>query len=211
LPSLKVAEIFYSIQGETTRVGLPTVFVRLNGCPIRCSWCDTEYAFKGGQVFEILDIIDKIKSFPTRYVTITGGEPLAQNKVHDLIGRLCDLGYKLNIETGGMLQIADVDKRAVVTLDIKPPGSGEEASNHWQNLEHLKKGDEVKIVIKNRDDYLWVKSRLKQMPDKVEVLLSAVAGSLNPAELADWILADGLKARLQVQLHKILWHEARGR
>ncbi len=209
---LKIHEIFYSLQGESSRIGLPTVFVRLTGCPMRCVYCDTAYAFSGGSNIEISDILAKVAEFGTRYVTVTGGEPLAQKDCHVLLKDLCDAGYNVSLETGGAIDIGPVDKRVSVILDIKTPGSGEVENNLWTNLTHLKPQDEVKFVLCSREDYDWAKTLLSthKINEKCPVLFSPVYGQVNPTELAEWVLADRLPVRMQVQLHKILWGEKPG-
>lgn len=210
---LKIHEIFYSLQGETTRVGLPTVFVRLTGCPMRCVYCDTAYAFSGGSNMEISDILTKVAEFGTKYVTVTGGEPLAQKNCHVLLKALCDIGYSVSLETGGAIDISPVDKRASVILDIKTPDSGELKNNLWGNLDHLKQVDEVKFVLCSRADYEWAKEILAQhnLAKKCTVLFSPVYIQVNPTEFAEWVLVDKLPVRMQLQLHKILWGEVPGK
>ncbi len=210
---LKIHEIFYSLQGESTRVGLPTVFVRLTGCPMRCVYCDTAYAFSGGSNMEIDAILSKVAEFGTRYVTVTGGEPLAQKDCHALLKALCDAGYSVSLETGGAIDIGPVDSRVSVILDIKTPDSGELKNNLWGNLDYLKKADEVKFVLCSRADYEWAKQvqAAQHLADKCTVLFSPVYGQINPAELAEWVLADRLPVRMQLQLHKILWGEVAGK
>ncbi|MDO9394303.1 MAG: 7-carboxy-7-deazaguanine synthase QueE [Methylotenera sp.] len=209
---LKIHEIFYSIQGESSRIGLPTVFIRLTGCPMRCVYCDTAYAFSGGSNMEITDILAKVVTYGTKYVTVTGGEPLAQKDCHILLKDLCDKGYSVSLETGGAIDISLVDKRVSVILDVKTPGSGEVKNNLWGNLAHLKKSDEVKFVLCSRADYDWAKEILvsHQITDKCPVLFSPVYSQVSPTELAEWVLADKLPVRIQVQLHKILWGEKPG-
>lgn len=209
---LKIHEIFYSIQGESSRIGLPTVFVRLTGCPMRCVYCDTAYAFSGGSNIEIADILAKVATYSIKYVTVTGGEPLAQKDCHVLLKNLCDAGYSVSLETGGAIDISLVDKRVSVILDVKTPGSGEVKNNLWGNLAHLKESDEVKFVLCGRDDYEWAREMLvsHQIADKCPVLFSPVYSQVNPTELAEWVLEDRLPVRMQVQLHKILWGERPG-
>lgn len=209
---LKIHEIFYSLQGESSRIGLPTVFVRLTGCPMRCVYCDTAYAFSGGSNIETSDILAKVAEFGTLYVTVTGGEPLAQKGCHVLLKDLCDAGYSVSLETGGAIDIGPVDKRVSVILDIKTPGSGEVENNLWTNLTHLKPQDEVKFVLCSREDYDWAKTLLSthKINEKCPVLFSPVYGQVNPTELAEWVLANRLPVRMQVQLHKILWGEKPG-
>jgi 7-carboxy-7-deazaguanine synthase len=209
---LKIHEIFYSVQGESSRVGLPTVFVRLTGCPMRCVYCDTAYAFSGGSNIEISDILAKVAEFGTKYVTVTGGEPLVQKACHFLLKDLCDAGYSVSLETGGAIDISPVDKRVSVILDVKTPDSGELKNNVWGNLDHLKSTDEVKFVLCSRTDYEWAKDLLitNKIADKCPVLFSPAYSQVNPTALAEWVLADRLPVRMQVQLHKILWGEKPG-
>lgn len=209
---LKIHEIFYSLQGESSRVGLPTVFVRLTGCPMRCVYCDTAYAFNGGSNIEISDILLKVAEYGTQYVTVTGGEPLAQKDCHILLKDLCNAGYSVSLETGGAIDTSKVDGRVSVILDIKTPSSGEMENNKWGNLAHLKKTDEVKFVLCNRADYEWAKELLTthDIANKCPILFSPVYQQVNPTELAEWVLADKLPVRMQVQLHKILWGEKPG-
>lgn len=210
---LRMTEIFGSIQGETTRSGLPTVFVRLTGCPLRCSWCDTEYAFHGGTLRTLDGILDEVASHGLRHVCVTGGEPLAQKPCLDLLVALCDAGYSVSLETSGALDISEVDPRVSRIMDLKAPGSGEVARNRLENLSALRKTDEIKFVLADRADYDWAKARIEEyaLTDRCEVLLSPVEGRLDPAQLAEWIVADRLPVRFQLQLHKILWQDARGR
>lgn len=210
---LRISEIFYSIQGETSRVGLPTVFVRLTGCPLRCTYCDTSYAFSGGQFMAIAEILAEVASHPARYVTVTGGEPLAQKNCLHLLRALCDAGYEVSLETGGALDIAGVDARVARVLDIKTPGSGEAAKNLWGNLAALSARDEIKFVLCDESDYRWAVQVLRErdLAARCAVLFSPALGQLSATALAEWILRDNLPVRLQVQLHKLLWGDAAGR
>jgi 7-carboxy-7-deazaguanine synthase len=210
--SLKIFEIFYSLQGETSRMGLPTVFVRLTGCPMRCTYCDTAYAFSGGSNMEILEILNKVAEYGAKYVTVTGGEPLAQKECYILLQSLCDSGYSVSLETGGALDIAPVDKRVSVILDIKTPASNEEKNMRWENIAHIKLNDEVKFVLCNRADYDWAKSKMTdlKLTDKCPILFSPSYHELSAETLAAWVLADKLPVRMQIQLHKILWGEKQG-
>ena len=201
-----------SLQGETSRVGLPTVFIRLTGCPLRCTYCDTAYAFTGGQSLTLADILMQVAQYTTRYVTVTGGEPLAQKNCLPLLRALCDAGYSVSLETSGALDIAAVDMRVMRVIDIKTPASGEVEKNRWDNLALITANDEIKFVICDENDYLWARTMLVQhhLSDKCEVLFSPAQGSLNPTQLADWILRDSLPVRFQLQLHKILWNNEAG-
>lgn len=212
-PALRVSEIFYSVQGETSRIGLPTVFVRLTGCPLRCGYCDSAYAFYGGQTMDIDAIVEQVRQYGTPHVTVTGGEPLAQKRCHLLLSALCDAGFSVSLETSGALPIDQVDARVLRVVDIKTPASGELERMHWENLEHLRAGDELKFVLVNEADYQWARQLLeeKRLHERCPVLFSPVWESLPPRELADWILRDRLPVRMQVQLHKILWGEGPGR
>jgi 7-carboxy-7-deazaguanine synthase len=211
--TLRISEIFYSLQGETTTSGLPTAFIRLTGCPLRCNYCDTEYAFFGGEKYALGQILEQVKGYQPRYVTVTGGEPLAQPNCLPLLSDLCDAGYRVSLETSGALPIADVDQRVVVILDLKPPASGEAGRNLWENLPLLKHGDEIKFVICDRADYEWVRLTLDQYnlnDGRFELLFSPSQGQLEPAQLAEWIMEDNLPVRLQMQLHKQLWGDKPG-
>lgn len=210
---LRITEIFFSLQGEASRVGLPTVFVRLTGCPLRCTYCDTDYAFQGGEWLEMGDILDRVARYPTRHVTVTGGEPLAQRACHALLSVLCDRGLDVSLETGGALDIGEVDARVARIVDLKAPGSGEAERNLWSNLDCLGPRDEVKMVLRDEADYVWARSVLAEhrLAQRCAVLLSPVWGNLDAARLAEWILRDGLPVRMQVQLHKLLWGGGAGR
>ncbi|MGH8272110.1 MAG: 7-carboxy-7-deazaguanine synthase QueE [Gammaproteobacteria bacterium] len=210
---LRLTEFFLSIQGEAASVGWPTVFVRLTGCPLRCRWCDTAYAFHGGDWWSFDDIEAKVAAYGVQHVCITGGEPLAQPNCRALITHLAARGYAVSIETSGALPIADIDPRAIVVMDIKAPGSGEAERNRLENLEHLRAHDQVKFVLADRSDYEWACAFVREhdLAARTEVLFSPVADELAPRELAEWILADRLPVRFQTQLHKILWGDVPGR
>ena len=212
MQKLKVNEIFYSLQGESSNVGLPTIFIRLTGCPMRCSYCDTEYAFNTGDNFTIDHIIETISQYKAKNVTVTGGEPLAQKECWDLLKRLCDGGYSVSLETGGAISIGNIDKRVKIILDIKTPGSGEDKNNFWENLELIKPQDEIKFVIADMKDYIWAKEILirEKLNEKALILFSPVFNDINPKDLAEWILKDQLPVRFQIQLHKIIWGEVPG-
>lgn len=212
-PRLRITEIFFSLQGEAGRVGLPTVFIRLTGCPLRCGYCDTDYAFQGGDWLSLSEILQQARRYPTRHVTVTGGEPLAQKACQDLLVALCDLGLDVSLETSGALDISGVDARVARIVDVKTPGSGESERNLWGNLAQLTPRDEVKFVLTGETDYAWAKAVLAEyaIPSRCPVLFSPAWASLEPASLAQWILRDGLPVRMQMQLHKLLWREARGR
>jgi 7-carboxy-7-deazaguanine synthase len=205
--ALRITEIFYSLQGEATRVGLPTVFVRLTGCPLRCTWCDTTYSFTGGEPATIASVLAEVAKYPARQVCVTGGEPLSQKECLPLLGALCDAGYEVSLETSGALDIAAVDARVSRIMDLKAPDSGECAKNRWENLACLNARDEIKIIIASRADYEWARAvlRERQLAGRCPVLLSPAQGSQEPAALAGWILEDGLDVRFQLQLHKLLW------
>lgn len=210
---LRITEVFFSLQGETSRVGLPTVFVRLTGCPLRCGYCDTEYAFHGGRMMDLDAVLAEVESHGARYVTVTGGEPLAQRACLALLRALCDRGLSVSLETSGALDISGVDSRVSTILDLKTPGSGEQARNLWENLAQLDDHDEVKFVLCDEADYGWAKSMLEThaIAARCPVLFSPSFHQLPAARLAEWILRDRLPVRMQVQLHKQLWGEAQGR
>ena len=210
--SLRISEIFFSLQGETSRVGLPTVFVRLTGCPLRCTYCDTTYAFSGGQNMTLAAVLEEVASHGARYVTVTGGEPLAQKNCLPLLRELCDAGYSVSLETGGALDVSGVDARVNKVLDIKTPASGEVDKNLWSNLEHLTGHDEIKFVLCDEADYQWAKQVLheRELAKRCAVLFSPAQGQLAAKDVAEWILHDQLPVRLQVQLHKLLWGNEAG-
>ena len=210
---LHISEIFYSLQGETSRVGLPTVFIRLTGCPLRCGYCDTAYAFTGGRNLSIGEVMNEVSSYASRYITVTGGEPLAQKACLTLLTVLCDAGYSVSLETSGALDVSRVDKRVSKIVDIKTPGSGEVTKNRWSNLDYLTFHDELKFVLCDEADYQWAVGVFNErhLDQICPVLFSPVYGQLEPSLLADWILKDRLPVRLQLQLHKILWGEVTGR
>lgn len=209
---LRISEIFYSLQGETSRVGLPTVFVRLTGCPLRCTYCDTAYAFSGGRSMALTEILGEVASHRARYVTVTGGEPLAQDNCLPLLQALCDAGYEVSLETSGALDISGVDARVMKVLDIKTPASGEVERNRWNNLAALGARDEIKFVLCDEADYAWARQVLRErdLTSRCAVLFSPVPGRLSATTLAEWILRDNLPVRLQVQLHKLLWGNVAG-
>lgn len=211
--ALRLTEIFFSLQGEASRAGLPTVFVRLTGCPLRCTWCDTTYSFTGGEPATIDAVLAEVAKYPARQVCVTGGEPLAQKECLTLLGALCDAGYEVSLETSGALDIAAVDPRVARIMDLKAPDSGESARNRWENLAVLKHNDEIKIVIASRGDYEWARQAIREhrLVERCPVLLSPAAGLVEPTALAEWILADGLDVRFQMQLHKLLWGNAQGK
>jgi 7-carboxy-7-deazaguanine synthase len=211
--SLRISEIFFSLQGETGRVGLPTVFVRLTGCPLRCNYCDTTYAFTGGKTMTLDAILTEVANHGAHYVTVTGGEPLAQKNCLPLLQALCDAGYAVSLETGGALDVSGVDARVVKVLDIKTPASGEMEKNLWTNLEHLNPHDEIKFVLCDEADYQWAKQVLaeRKLAQRCEVLFSPAQGQITARDVAEWILRDHLPVRLQVQLHKLLWGNEVGR
>jgi len=210
--TLRVTEIFFSLQGETSRAGLPTVFIRLTGCPLRCGYCDTAYAFHGGATMTLAAVLDAAVRYQTRYVTVTGGEPLAQKNCQPLLAALCDAGYEVSLETSGALEISEVDPRVMRVVDIKTPASGEAGKNCWENLPLLTGHDEIKFVLCDENDYRWAKQILRQhrLDEKCAVLFSPAHGMLDAARLAEWILRDRLPVRMLLQLHKLLWDSAPG-
>lgn len=211
---LRITEIFHSLQGETSTVGLPTVFVRLTGCPLRCQYCDTVYAFSGGEMIGLAAVLDRVASYRTHHVTVTGGEPLAQPGCLPLLKALCDAGYETSLETSGALDIAGVDPRVVRVVDLKTPGSHEESRNRWENIELLTRRDQVKFVICDANDYAWARNvteRYDLCARAGEVLFSPSYSELPAVQLADWILRDRLAVRMQIQLHKVLWGNEPGR
>ena len=210
---MRITEIFYSLQGEASRVGLPTVFVRLTGCPLRCVWCDSAYSFTGGRAMDIAEVLAEVARYPAHQVCVTGGEPLAQKECPALLTALCDAGYDVSLETSGALDIGGVDPRVSRIMDLKAPDSGESARNRWDNLPLLNACDEIKIIIASRGDYEWARERIAahDLAARCPVLLSPAQGQINPTELAEWILADGLPVRFQLQLHKLLWGNIQGK
>lgn len=213
MTSLRITEIFYSLQGETRTMGVPTVFVRLTGCPLRCTYCDTEYAFQGGSKWSLQAVIDEVASYRPRYVTVTGGEPLAQADCWPLLAALCDRGYEVSLETSGAISLEGIDPRVVKVVDLKTPASNEMSRNLYENIALLNRHDQVKFVICNREDYEWARFKLDEfrLTERVDdVLFSPSNEELKGTDLADWIIADNLHVRFQLQLHKILWNDAAG-
>ncbi len=211
--SLKITEIFYSLQGESNTVGLPTVFVRLTGCPLRCGYCDSEYAFYGGERLALEEILARVAAYHPKYICVTGGEPLAQRECLTLLNLLCDAGYTVSLETSGALPVDDVDPRVIKVMDLKTPGSGEVGRNRWENIPLLTEQDQIKFVICDRADYEWARFKLDEyhLASRVaEVLFSPGFGQVAPVDLAEWILADNLPVRFQLQLHKLLWNDTPG-
>jgi 7-carboxy-7-deazaguanine synthase len=214
IPRLRITEIFHSLQGETSTVGLPTVFVRLTGCPLRCQYCDTAYAFNGGEMIDIPAVLEQVAAYDARYVTVTGGEPLAQPACLPLLGALCDAGYETSLETSGALDIGGVDARVARIVDLKTPGSKESHRNRWENIPLLTHRDQVKFVICDANDYAWAREVTEKhdLTGRVgEVLFSPSHTELPAAQLAEWILRDRLRVRMQIQLHKVLWGNEPGR
>jgi len=210
---LKITEIFYSLQGEARDAGIPTVFIRLTGCPLRCTYCDSEYAFHGGEWMHFDDILVKVAGYGAAHVCVTGGEPLAQKRCHELLVQLCEAGYRVSLETSGAIDISEVDARVSRVIDLKTPDSGEESRNLWENLGHLTDCDQIKFVICSRRDYDWARQQLKKrkFAECSEVLFSPAWDRQNATELAEWILEDRLPVRLQLQLHKLLWGDIPGK
>lgn len=211
---LRISEIFHSLQGEARTVGIPTVFVRLTGCPLRCQYCDTAYAFSGGELVTLPQILAQVSGFKARFVTVTGGEPLAQPECLSLLSALCDAGYEVSLETSGAMDIGKIDSRVSVVMDIKTPDSGESHRNLYDNIPLLKRQDQVKFVICSRNDYQWARLKLDEfdLVNKVDdVLFSPAHQQVNPTDLAGWVLEDRLPVRFQIQLHKLLWADGPGR
>lgn len=210
---LRITEIFSSLQGESTSVGIPTVFIRLTGCPLRCQYCDTSYAFSGGNWMQLEEIIAHVEASNLKHVTVTGGEPLAQKTCLNLLKNLCDKDYIVSLETSGALDISDVDPRVIKVMDLKTPASDEASKNKFENIHYLREQDQVKFVICNQSDYIWAKNIVDeyQLSDRCEVLFSPSMGQLQPTQLADWIVEDQLNVRFQLQLHKILWGNVPGK
>jgi 7-carboxy-7-deazaguanine synthase len=213
MSGLQISEIFYSLQGESNTVGLPTVFVRLTGCPLRCGYCDTTYAFSGGEEMSLDAVLERIASFGRKQITVTGGEPLAQESCLELLTSLCDRDYLVSLETSGAVDISAVDPRVIKVMDIKTPGSGEAEKNLFSNITHLTRSDQIKFVICDEADYIWAKDIIQQnsLETISEILMLPAYGEQNPTELAEWILADRLPVRFQMQLHKQLWGDAKGK
>jgi 7-carboxy-7-deazaguanine synthase len=210
--TLKITEIFHSLQGEARDAGWPTVFIRLTGCPLRCVYCDSEYAFYGGEWKHIDAIMEEVGTYQVNYVCVTGGEPLAQKRCHELLGRLCDAGYRVSLETSGAIDVSAVDERVSRVVDIKTPDSGEDGRNLWSNLDVLTTHDQLKFVICSRQDYEWAVEQIRSRRlERLDILISPAWGQLDAAELAEWVLEDRLNARMQLQLHKILWGDVAGK
>ncbi len=213
ITTLRISEIFYSLQGETSRMGLPTVFIRLTGCPLRCHYCDTTYAFTGGSNFTIAQILAQVAQYKTQFVTVTGGEPLAQKACLPLLTALCDAQYSVSLETSGALNLSQVDTRVSKIMDIKTPDSGESDKNNWANLEYLTQRDEIKFVLCSEEDFHWASHMIQnhQLQEICPILFSPVYSNLPPETLANWILRDQVPVRMQIQLHKLIWGEGPGR
>lgn len=212
-PRLKITEIFHSLQGEADSVGFPTVFVRLTGCPLRCQFCDTAYAFHGGEWMSVSDVLNRVAAFHTRHVCVTGGEPLAQKNCLPLLTALCDAGHRVSLETSGALPIGQVDPRVIRVVDVKTPGSGEEKRNRYADLASLRAEEQIKFVLCGRDDFEWARAKVDELglARICTVLFSPSASQLPARDLADWILADRLPVRFQLQLHKVLWGNVPGK
>lgn len=213
MSSLRIHEIFYSLQGESRTIGLPTLFIRLTGCPLRCQYCDTEYAFQGGSKMTMADILQKAEGYQARFITVTGGEPLAQVECRELLSKLCEQGYQVSLETSGAMDIANIDPRVSVVMDLKTPDSKEAHRNLYSNIALLKKSDQIKFVICSREDYEWAKFKLDeyQLTEKVDdILFSPSANELSATDLAQWVIEDNLAVRFQIQLHKLLWNDEPG-
>lgn len=211
--SLRITEIFHSLQGEARTLGRPTVFVRLTGCPLRCHYCDSEYAFHGGERQTLEQILEQVAGYRPQYICVTGGEPLAQPNCLALLERLCDAGYEVSLETSGAMSLEGVDPRVSKVMDLKTPGSGEVDKNRWENIPLLGPEDQIKFVLCSREDYDWAKFKLDEyrLAERVnDVLFSPSFGQLNARSLADWVVADNLPVRFQLQLHKLLWGDAPG-
>ncbi len=213
MPTLQITEIFYSLQGESNTVGMPTVFVRLTGCPLRCGYCDTEYAFTEGEQLALSEVMQRVAEHGCNRVTVTGGEPLAQKQCHELMQMLCDAGYQVSLETSGAVDISEVDSRVVKVMDIKTPGSGEMEKNLYSNMQYLSSSDQIKFVICSEEDYVWSKQLLEteHLADKAELIMLPAFAQQDAVELAEWILRDRLPVRFQMQMHKQLWGDARGK
>lgn len=211
-PRLRINEIFFSLQGEARTVGLPTVFIRLTGCPLRCGYCDTAYAFQGGEWMSLEEIVSNVMQYETVHVTVTGGEPLAQPDCIGLLKLLCDKGYQVSLETSGALDISAVDRRISRVMDLKTPGSGEQSRNLLDNIEQLTAHDQLKFVICDRNDYMWAREMIirYELTSRCEVLISPSHAQINARELAEWVLEDRLPVRFQLQLHKLLWGDEPG-